>query len=76
MKKNIKRTWYTVVTLVVVFTILIYTPVVTPVGRYKPELFGIPFTLWAGILISWINIGLTIYGSAVCPGSKRWGEAT
>jgi peptidoglycan/LPS O-acetylase OafA/YrhL len=72
---RVKTRWMMVVATVCVLTILIFTPVVTPQGQFKPELFGIPYTLWTGILIGVLIVGLTVYGSTVCPGSKKWEEA-
>ena len=75
MKNKVKTRWYLVVTSVVILTIITFTPVVIPYGQYKPELLGIPYTLWTGILIGMAIVGLTIYGSTVCPGSKKWEES-
>ncbi len=75
MKNKVKTRWYLVVATVVLLVILTFTPVVTPYGQYKPELLGIPYTLWTGILIGMAIVGLTLYGSFICPGSKRWEES-
>jgi len=48
--------------------ILIFTPLVIPVGKSDPFLLGMPYTLWMGILVSLILLGLTIIGSLVHPG--------
>ena len=75
MKNKVKRKWYLVVSAVVVLTVITFTPVVTPVGQYKPELFGIPYTLWTGIIVAILIVGLTLYGSTIGPGSRKWEEA-
>jgi hypothetical protein len=75
MKKKVKRSWHAAVTAVVILTILTFTPAIIPYGQYKPELLGIPYTLWTGILVGMAIVGLTIYGSTVCPGSKKWEES-
>ncbi|MEF8812139.1 MAG: hypothetical protein V5A47_14520 [Bacteroidales bacterium] len=75
MKNRVKTRWYLVVTTVVFLVILTFTPAVIPYGQYKPELLGIPYTLWTGIFIGIAIVGLTIYGSFICPGSKRWEES-
>jgi membrane protease YdiL (CAAX protease family) len=75
MKNKVKTRWYMVVTTVIILIILTFTPAVIPYGQYKPELFGIPYTLWTGILVGIALVGLTIFGSFICPGSKRWEES-
>lgn len=35
---------------VVLLSILIFTPLVIPENVYKPEVAGLPYTLWTGIL--------------------------
>jgi len=75
MKKNVKVSWYIVVAIVILLTVITFTPVVTPEGQYQPELIGIPYTLWTGILVAIAIVGLTLYGSTICPGSKKWEES-
>ena len=49
-------------------TILTYTPLVTPDHQFQPELWGIPYTLWVGLLVTLALLFLTIIGSWVHPG--------
>ncbi|MGM0532618.1 MAG: hypothetical protein ACQER7_14820 [Bacteroidota bacterium] len=75
MKNKVKLRWYVVVSAVILLTVVTFTPLVTPVGQYKPELFGFPYTLWAGIVVGILLVLLTIYGSTIAPGSKKWEES-
>jgi hypothetical protein len=36
---------------VVLLSILIFTPLVIPDHVFKPEIAGLPYTLWTGILV-------------------------
>ncbi len=54
--------------LIIVIT---FTHLVIPYNVYKPEFLGLPYSFWTGMLVSVILVGLTIYGSTVCPGSKN-----
>jgi len=63
MKKN-KITWLVVKTLIIIISILVFTPLVTS-NEYNPELFGIPYTLWVGMLVYIILVSLNIVGVAV-----------
>lgn len=60
--------WKFCYTAVLTITILTYTPLVTPAHRFEPELWGIPYTLWVGLLITLALLFLTIIGSLVHPG--------
>ena len=55
---------------VILLAILTFTPLVTPAGKYKPELLGMPYTLWVGILDVLIIVGLTWLGTRVHPGRE------
>ena len=45
-----------------VISVMIFTPLVIPKGVYTPELFGLPYTLWVGIVIYFAFISLIIIG--------------
>lgn len=68
MKKK-KKYWAVCVVLMVILTVLGYTPVITPPGVYKPMLFGVPYSLWTSIVITVAMVVLTFIGSKVHPGS-------
>lgn len=60
--------WQLCGTLVILMVILTFSPLITPKGQSGPFLLGMPYTLWSGILLSLILLGLTIVGSLVHPG--------
>lgn len=70
-KVNYKRRWNMVMIFAALIIIVTFSPLIIPFNVYKPELLGLPYSLWTGILVSFILVGLTIYGSTVCPGSKN-----
>ena len=43
------------------------TPLVIPNGKIEPMLFGTPYTMWIGLLFSFIFLGLTLWGIRVYP---------
>ena len=51
----------------VVLSVLTFTPLVIPAGRYEPMLAGVPLTLWAGIAIVIAMLALTVVGAYVHP---------
>ncbi len=53
----------------VVLSVLTFTPLVIPAGRYEPMLAGVPLTLWAGIAIAVAMVALTLVGTYVHPDS-------
>jgi hypothetical protein len=48
--------------------IVIFSPLVIPAHESQPFFLGMPYTLWTGILVSFILLALTIVGSWVHPG--------
>ena len=60
--------WQICGALVISMVVLTFTPVITPKGVADPFFLGMPYTLWSGILLSLILLGLTIVGSLVHPG--------
>ena len=68
-----KIIWLIVKSMIIIISILVFTPIVTSNGDYKPELFGIPHTLWAGLLVYIILVSLNIIGVTVH--SKIYEEA-
>jgi len=62
--------WKFCCTAVLVIAVLTFTPFVTPDHQYEPKLWGIPYTLWVGLLITFILLFFIIIGSLVHPGLK------
>ncbi len=57
MKISRSLYWKLCVTTALILVIITFTPLVTPHDIYEPKLFGLPYTLWVGILIT---IGLVV----------------
>ncbi|MGI9270348.1 MAG: hypothetical protein ACR2QT_01135 [Woeseiaceae bacterium] len=53
--------------IVVAISIFAFTPYVLAPGEHQPELFGVPRTLWLGILIAFALVGMTYIGGLVHP---------
>ena len=45
--------------------LLVFTPFVIPKGVYKPELLGIPYSLWTSFLITVTLVVITYLGTKV-----------
>ncbi len=45
--------------LVLILAIAVFTPLLIPAGTYLPMLFGLPYTLWLGVLVTILFILLT-----------------
>ena len=62
------RVWKVCVVLVIILSALTFTPLVIPAGRFQPEFFGMPYTLWVSILLTVLLVLLTYIGTWVHPG--------
>ena len=51
--------------MVLLISILVFTPLVMPMERYSPELFGLPYTLWVGIVVYFALVALISVGVKV-----------
>lgn len=51
----------------IIVAFLSYTPVVIPNGKFRPELFGMPYTLWMGFVFYFLLVLLTLWGTKVYP---------
>ena len=71
MQKSKSIYWKICCTAVILLSILTFTPLVIPQGKYIPQLFGIPYSLWIGILITVGFVVLTFIGTVVHPGKKE-----
>ena len=66
MNKDKKRKYWRILrVLVIALCLLTFTPFVIPEGVYKPELFGIPYSLWTSFLITVALVFLTYLGTKV-----------
>ena len=48
-----------------------FTPLVIPAGVHRPAIWGVPYTLWAGIAVSVLLVLLTFIGTRIHPGRKN-----
>ena len=62
------------VILMIILTVIGYTPLVIPNGVYKPMILGIPYSLWASGLITVLLVALTYIGAKVHPGTDEGEE--
>lgn len=56
------KIWHTCKIMAIIISILAFTPFVIPEKIFEPILFGLPRTLWIGLLISLLFIILTAIG--------------
>ena len=59
--------WRACCVSMILLTCVTYTPLVIPYGVYRPMLFGIPYTLWLGILITFGMVLLTFLAARTHP---------
>lgn len=59
--------WRVCCAIVIGLSALAFSPLVLVPGTYMPELFGIPRTLWLGILIAFALVAVTFIGGLVHP---------
>lgn len=52
---------------IIVLSVITFTPLVIPRGTYHPMLLGMPYTLWVGILLTVLAVGLTYGATQVYP---------
>ena len=63
--------WRLCCTAAILLVALSFTPLVIRPGVFTPKLFGIPYTLWAGILIAIGLVVLTFIAVRVHPGKSK-----
>jgi len=51
--------------------ILAFSPVFIPTGVIAPKLFGMPYTLWSGILLCIVMVIITYVATLVHPGRRE-----
>ncbi len=68
---NRSQLWTLCRIAVAVIVVLIFTPLVIPFQKADPFFLGMPYTLWMGLVVSFILLGLTIAGSWVHPGRDQ-----
>lgn len=71
MKDKKRKYWRILRTLAIILCLLVFTPFVIPKGIFEPELFGVPFSLWTGFLITIALVFLTYLGTKVHRGAEE-----
>jgi hypothetical protein len=66
-----KDYWNLCIVGVLILCIVTFTPLVIPRGVYEPMLFGIPYTLWVGMIIAVSLVFLTYLATKVHPGNIK-----
>lgn len=67
---NRKTLWQLCCASAILLTILAFSPLVIPPGKYHPMLAGMPYTLWTGILVTVLLVVVTFLGTLVHPGQE------
>lgn len=53
--------------IVIALSALAFSPIVLTYGQHTPELYGVPRTLWIGILLAFGLVAITLIGGIVHP---------
>ena len=59
------KLWRWLIVLVCIIGLIEYSPLIIPAGKYEPALFGIPFSLWLGMIFTILVVLLTYLGSKI-----------
>ncbi len=65
MEEKNRKYWRILRTAAIILCLLTFTPLVIPEGVYKPELLGVPYSLWTSYLITIALVVLTYFGTKV-----------
>ena len=63
--------WRVLCVLFVILTVITFTPWVIPADRYRPQLWGMPYTLWVAFVVAAIFVLMTYLGALIFPGSEN-----
>jgi hypothetical protein len=65
MKDKNQKRWRILRALAIILCLMVFTPLVIPKGVFKPELFGVPYSLWTSFLITVALVVITYLGTKV-----------
>ncbi|MBR9997320.1 MAG: hypothetical protein KFF73_00045 [Cyclobacteriaceae bacterium] len=71
MKRRKRIIWISTAIAAILLSVITFTPLVIPLNNFKPELLGMPYTLWAGILVMIAYILNTLIAIFVHPGNDN-----
>ncbi len=59
--------WLLIRIIFVIVSLLAFSPLVIPANTFMPEMYGIPYTLWVGFLVSVCLLVIIILGTLFMP---------
>jgi hypothetical protein len=65
------RLWIICAIMVLLLTAIGLSPLTIPANVFEPILFGAPYTLWMGFIVTVLLVLLTFLGSRVHPGKDN-----
>ncbi len=71
MNQKNKHYWNLCTLTMIILSIITFSPLVIPAGKYTPTLFSLPRTLWAGMLVYILMVVITFIGTKVYPGNEK-----
>lgn len=54
----------------ILLSVLAFTPLFIPPGKFQPSLGSVPYTMWSGFLLTVALVFLTYLGTRVHPGKQ------
>lgn len=70
--KNLKhKIWIATAIMAVFLSLITFTPIIIPLNHYRPEFLGMPYTLWAGVMLMIAFILNTLIAIFVHPGNDK-----
>ena len=66
-----KQIWRVCVATVILIIIITFSPLITGHGKIHPFLFGLPYTLWTGIILAIILVLITLIAGNVLPNEEE-----
>ena len=71
MKTKKSLYWNFCMIAMIILSIITFSPLVIPEGKFTPLVFGLPRTLWAGIIVYLFMVLITYFGTRVHPKSHH-----
>jgi type VI protein secretion system component VasK len=65
------KLYYLLVVMALILSIITFTPLVMPYGKYTPAFLHLPYTLWTGILVALLLVFLTWLAVRNHPGKEE-----
>ena len=71
MKSKNSLYWNLCILAMIILSIIALSPLVIPQGKFTPLVFGMPRTLWAGVVVYALMVLVTFIGTRVHPKSEN-----